>query len=380
MSELLAAFGVGCFNFGVKKSPPFTTTGSEYISELRAALEGISNISEIQINASEEFLLYSFSVEDPIAPIDEGFHFFPRTDFNPEISFDLYIPRRIQHELSPLKPSPEIGTEKFRISIWYPFYMPVTFVESIEPDKVNNPSEAVIIIREFLDKHINEPDSGYIRFESLGPSPFHADFFLKEEVQRSENYTYRGFSCHRIQRRGYDRLEFFLDPAAIGTNQEIAKKRLFHVLEDEIAVFYLITHMRWLQYSAWADLQSDISDLVRAREKSFFKSWWQNLFSGARQIHDAFVGIAEYEIEDMEGQSYLERAYRDLFKYKTKPFLNRELEESRQEWSVSPANQLREIVTLLETRRSRLVESFILLLSAIVGGVAGSIITLLISK
>ena len=131
MSEPLAAFGVGCFNFGVKKSPPFTITGSEYISELRAALEGISNISEIEINADEELLGNSVSVEEPLTPIGEGSQFFPSTDFAPEIRFDLYIPRRIQNELAPLKPSPEIGTEKFKISISPYYYMPVTFIEAI---------------------------------------------------------------------------------------------------------------------------------------------------------------------------------------------------------------------------------------------------------
>lgn len=378
MSESVA-FGVGCFNFGVKKSPPFTITGSRYISELTAALERVSNISEIKINASEEFLGLSRFVQGPFIPLDEGYDFFPSTDFDPEISFDLYIPRRVQHELSPLKPSPEIGTEKFKISMSRPLYLPVTFVEAIEPDKMNYPSEAVMIVREFLEKHINEPSSEYIRFESLGPSPFHANFFLKKEVQRSEDYPYRGFRCHRTPMRGDDRLEFLLDPA-FGVTHEVAKKGLFRVLKDEIGVFYLITHMRNLRHRAWADLQSDISELVKAREKGFFRSLWQNLFSGARQIHDAFVGIAECEIEDMEGRTYLEQAYRGLFKYKTEPFLDLELKESMQEWPVCPANQLREIVTLLETRRSRLVEGFILLLSAILGGVVGSIITLLVSK
>ncbi|WP_288984695.1 hypothetical protein [uncultured Flavobacterium sp.] len=43
------AFGIGCFNFGVKKTPPFEFKGSEYLKELDKELLKIGNLTNLTI-------------------------------------------------------------------------------------------------------------------------------------------------------------------------------------------------------------------------------------------------------------------------------------------------------------------------------------------
>ena len=44
------SFGIGCFHFGLKKTPPFKYTGEAYILELRTALESVASIDNIDLD------------------------------------------------------------------------------------------------------------------------------------------------------------------------------------------------------------------------------------------------------------------------------------------------------------------------------------------
>jgi hypothetical protein len=47
---------------------------------------------------------------------------------------------------------------------------------------------------------------------------------------------------------------------------------------------------------------------------------------------------------------------------------------------VYPTSQVREVITLLENRRSKTIDNFIVLISAVLGGIIGAILTLLVSS
>jgi len=125
----LLSFGVGCFGFGVKKNPPFQLQGVEYMSQLQSALEKISTASNIVIEAENDFKTISHKVEKKIPMLAEGNEFFPTPAMNLEISFEIYIPARIQKQLYENIEFKRKPCEKFRVSVRNTYHFPVTFVE-----------------------------------------------------------------------------------------------------------------------------------------------------------------------------------------------------------------------------------------------------------
>lgn len=71
------SFGIGCFHFGIKKIPPFKFKGSEYIKELRTALQSISNIDNINIYCDDIFENWSIDLTQELQNIKRGKGFFP---------------------------------------------------------------------------------------------------------------------------------------------------------------------------------------------------------------------------------------------------------------------------------------------------------------
>ena len=99
----------------------------------------------------------------------------------PLSSFLYLLPHRIQEELVE-----NIGrisgtntlSERFRVHILGSIPdLPIAFVEPDAPSGTPSPADAIVIVREFLRKHLKQTERGSIKLDTLGPSPFHADIY-----------------------------------------------------------------------------------------------------------------------------------------------------------------------------------------------------------
>jgi hypothetical protein len=176
--RILGAFGVGCFHFGLKAKS--AVTAANYADQLGKHLGNYPNIDQIKIDGcddweadldrvtgdgeDEEIGKWSLNNADGIYP-------WPT---HGKVSFRVYLPNTIRDKLSSqFGGSPRGNT--FDVSIYYRIYgLPVAIIES-NSKKEFDPSFIVIITREYLEQHA--PASSDFMFQSLGPSPFHADFF-----------------------------------------------------------------------------------------------------------------------------------------------------------------------------------------------------------
>ena len=209
----IVPFGIGCFHFGVKKSPPFTLQGSEYLETLRNQLEGIPNVDQITIDSYLDFEDTSLELDEPLSSINASYGFFPSPACGLDIGFEIYIPHRLQSQLASFGRKLFTCTERFRVFIRNPYFFPITFVEAIEPTGDCQPSDGVVVVREFLKNHFEESKPDGIGFDCLGPSPFHADFFLQSGMTSDQEYDNNGFHCEPTYHRGYDRMDFLFDPS-----------------------------------------------------------------------------------------------------------------------------------------------------------------------
>jgi hypothetical protein len=169
------SFGVGCFHFWPTAIPPFTLTIDEYADQLRETLESIPTISNIEIDADSA--TPDVPVTEKLLTLSDGEDFLPHPAFL-DISFDVYIPYRIQEEITDEITTDRTLTENFRVHIRYDYEAPLVFVELLNPSKLPDPSQAVQVVREYLNRQVN-CSLRKVRFDALGPSPFHADFYIR---------------------------------------------------------------------------------------------------------------------------------------------------------------------------------------------------------
>lgn len=174
-------FGVGCFHFGIKEKYRHEITGDQYLQYLKEDLKNITNIDNVNIECDDEFKSEIFSIERSEKNIDVP-SFLPRP-LVCDITFNVYIPKRIQDEIRPrifknVSP-PNLYTEKFKVIIKYTYHYPVTLIIPLSPSNECHASESVIIIREFFEQQYKEKKNLHTKFEYMGPSPFHANFYIK---------------------------------------------------------------------------------------------------------------------------------------------------------------------------------------------------------
>lgn len=368
-------FGVGCFSFGIQKSPPFQLRGVEYVSQLQSTLEKIPTVSEINIEAESDFKAISLEVENNIPKLDEDYGFFPPPSMDLEISFKLYIPARIQKQLYNGIEFTTQPCEKFRITVHNTYHFPVTFVELLEDMTKYEPSSGVVVVRKYLEKEFEKIDSELIRFESLGPSPFHADFMLCED-SGNERENPHGFRCEIDQQRGYDDVTFYYKSKYFDTLAS-ARDMLFYELEDELGVFYKVVHSDVMRMHVWYSLTDRIQNVLSAQKQKGMFRIYLNLVRNYREIHDIAIELCQFEANELMCLSEAEKDFKNLFTDTAIPYLEPFLKKQIESLNSYPCSQIRNVLDLLETRRSNLTGAIIVLISAIIGGVVGSLITLL---
>jgi hypothetical protein len=375
----VVSFGIGCFIFGVKKTPPFKLTGEEYLEELQKALEAVPNISNLNIFAGEDFRTTVVEVTEPLPRINEGFGFFPHISEFLEITFDIYIPTRLQEPITSLQ------TERFRVHMRNPWYFPVTFVELLAPRQNVEAADAVIVVRDFLRNHFKEAKNDFIRFELLGPSPFHAHFFLtssknlvptEAESTEQPNFDRYGFEVRYIPDRGYGSFRIVFNHTVYKNSRE-ALEELFTKLESEASFFYSLILYNVIQMGEWHSVKTSVDEIIELKKAKGFKALWQRFTGLSRKLRDIIFELAEFESNQIQIDYEVKSSHRGLLRDETEPYLDAQIKNEIADFGVYPFAPLRELVMLLEEQRSKQTENLVIIISAIVGGVVGSIITLL---
>src|SRR6266446_4335975 len=71
-------FGIGCFHFGYRKTPPYKFRRGDYVRDLKAALEGIPAIKDVVINCpANEVDAEQMEISETPTDLSEGEGHFP---------------------------------------------------------------------------------------------------------------------------------------------------------------------------------------------------------------------------------------------------------------------------------------------------------------
>jgi len=373
MKSEIISFGIGCFHFFYKKQTPFKFKGSNYIDDLKKTLEGVPNVSNVQIDSTDDFLNYEEKIDDNEFFQSEGLNLFPYPSLGMDIQFEIYIPERIQNEITSLSIN-DLHTERFRVKIIYTYFLPFVIVELINPSQIPSPSIAIMIIREFLISQINKNENT-INLECLGPSPFHADFYLAPVDSMDKTEVLR---CNVTKSRGYDLIKFEFNNKII-SNIENAKEFFLEELGDEFGLYYHINNGELIRMHQWENMQELLDKLVLLNKTKGIKYAWFRITQVYNLIQEITIMLTEFESSDIDFKYEINKEFRDINRERTEAYLGEYLKEEINEIKSYPTNQVREILNLIENRRSKRIENLIAIFSALIGGIIGSLITLFFS-
>ena len=116
------SFGIGCFHFGLKGELPINFQGTQYLESITRSLNNIPNITNVEVDI-ENGIHECDQILNELPRLSEGEEYFPNLP-DLKISFNLYIPYRIQTELYGVEQRfLNTNTENFKIIIKYAWYL-----------------------------------------------------------------------------------------------------------------------------------------------------------------------------------------------------------------------------------------------------------------
>jgi len=369
-------FGIACFHFGISKEPPFGYTDEQFIAELYKVLESIPNIEQINITDIEEGENPPQDISEKIPDIHEARGVFPNWEFG-KIGFAIHIPDRIQRQILPFS---EICTERFEVLINYGFDMPVTFIEPIDPIGRCSPSNAVQVVREFLNQQFINIKSEYIRFEVLGPSPFHADCYIKVGEDIGSNESSPGFISKDVTTgAGYDELVFYYD-TEIFENGKDAEACIFNEMIFELSFYYEIIQSRSIKIRKWEQIDEMLRNIIPEDRKKHIWDSFLEFINYSGKLRKLFIAIAIFERDLIFAKEAIRRDYKDVYSNRWASHFQNFIDKVMKEDETYPTKEIIQLLSYLEDKRAKNMELLTMFFPAIIGGGIGALITLLLTK
>lgn len=363
------AFGVGCFHFGYRKLAPFKFTASDFVKEVETALGSVQSIGDISATYDKDYD-HVLTIEDEWKSLQDG-HLFPHILFF-NVDFSVFIPARIQDSIFPGESMSELTTtEKFRVSIRHGFYGPVSYIECIDPQEECDPSSAVRLLREYMSKEFAKLESS-VTFEFLGPSPFHADFFIQGgDTGDSE------IRMEEIKQRGYNRIVFFHDSTS---EPEEVLEFVLDELSHELDLYYKIERIRVEMMNKGEELVEEWLKLQTTAEK--MPAVWKvpariQLHSAARNLVLKVLTMqAEFAVFERE----IARTVDETYRKGAETYMEKYVRNEAEGLPTYPLDSILAWAQHIEQGSFKQTEIIAVVLSAIGGGIVASIATTLLSS
>ncbi|MCK4592105.1 hypothetical protein KAT63_01535 [Candidatus Parcubacteria bacterium] len=363
------SFGIGCFHFGIQKKPPFQFKGSEYIEELKNDLSKIPSLNNLKIKTDRIFKSYSEEITEALPNLESDEGCFPHA-LSFILEFELFIPFRIQKEIVEERKLINTFSENFKVKILHGYYLPVAIIEIKNPTRMPDPSMAVRIVREFLEKELKN-NAEYIRFECIGPSPFHLDCSLKPQKSKLEDTWI--FNPIKKSRIGYDELIINYNENILKNSDE-ALKYLILPLMIEFSFFYMCIQTRNSKMRLWELIQDDLEKLILIQKSSGIKGFFKKLLKRSALIESLITDVTMFEAENIYDKIAIQNSYNQIYSSENeilfKTFIDRELDEK----NVYPTTQTVNLITFFESKRIKNLELIIAIFAAMLGGAIGALL------
>jgi hypothetical protein len=368
-AKIKAMLGVGCFHFAPATMPKGTAFDlGEFAKRLKKALESESNINNVNLTG---FAARTFRQPSDVPNIMDGPDFFPHLS-DVRISFDLYIPFRLQKELYDGQLKTE--TESFRVSINYHWRFPVALIEPVSTKPTSSPSDCVVCTRKFLERRFGKGKNSDVEFQALGPSPFHADFIF-DIVEDETAFFGHEIECSVVPSQGYDRIW-----VEVKTSDPLkaAKGAAFMRFADELEFYYEVIQAQGMNLKTWVMIERAIDKLQERASKPAMRKI-ASAFGMQGLIDRALFLTTELERRSISVRYDARKWKAELERVESKCFLWEYINNEVEEVSKYPVEQILRLISIFEERRKLALQNVAVVVSAIAGGVIGAGVAALIS-
>jgi hypothetical protein len=294
------------------------------------------------------------------------------------MSFDILIPTRIQEEILRVPSGAlRLTNELFHVSIIDTDELPVAVVYPDTLDEFIDGPHALMIVRKFLQSKISEGNDFPVGFGPLGPSPYHVDFFVEpmgdKDISESVLFTFE-----RQKKKGYDEVRFYYNPWVV-PSAEAAIGIILEKYKNELGLYYRIVQGRVFQLEAWVRIEDSFQKLVEIQKKKWHERLYSRLFKTSRLLNETYLAIAEFETEDSRRIHQIRSAVNHYYSVPGDTFIQQDIDEELAEWPTYPSGARRQVLDFLENRRITSAEMYVALIAAILGGIIGAMIALLLN-
>ena len=247
----ITTFGVGCFHFSMRLTPPYRIRPLQYAETLETLLSDLDTVGSFSVSPS------TLASSDDLTLSEHALSILHEAGQLPDcidvVEFTLRIPQRVQQDIVETLHGGDyswsgLGTEHFRVRTEYFYYGPVTIVECLDRDEDqqhDKASSAVVVVREYLKRKLSEAEAD-MQLEVVGPSPFHADFCVFE----SEG---EGAHVECQEKRGYDRIRLHV-PSYV-SNRHTAW--ILNWMGDHLSFYYHLIRLGNWQMEQWAKVDDE---------------------------------------------------------------------------------------------------------------------------
>jgi len=368
-------FGVGSFHLYPIGDNIKTYTAQEYAEFLKSSLGKIDSISNITI-----FLDYD--IKDDIIEffeVDTGRDskkpWYPQglSTTTMGFSFDIYIPYRIQDEIHfESNMSQFTKTERFRVITKYGFYSQFSYIICVGSDIDAQGSEAVVVVRKFLEKKFSDDKTIGLGFYFIGPSPFHANFYIAPKEEKTDLKGNEYYPVAEIE-RGYDKIVFHYDQNEDKLDEIVRK--VFRDIGDDLDLFYHLERERGFLLNKYIDTYNEIDEIIN-REIESSSPGFSNFFSKNNAIKKAILSNTKMEMIDIEKRfNFSLETTRHNFSIGAP--IKRYIDHVFDDQNPFPAAQFRDMLSFLDNRRRHFDTVTTTLIAAVFGGAIGGLIALL---
>ncbi|WP_343604080.1 hypothetical protein [Fluviicola sp.] len=370
------AFGIGCFNFKPAKQIPFEFKTNVYLEKLKACLAQIPNLNNFIYSFDDETLSETLKVNEELPNITLDGDYFPYLSFS-EIEFELYIPERVQVDITGYEAKHlRTYSETFKVSVHYNYHFPVSIVQILNPSKEPDPSLAVRIVREFLRNEIAKIKNSEIEFESLGPSPFHVDCYLKPEIDVHEDDWL--FDVRELTQKGFDKVTINYNSKEFSDANE-ALDLLKEDIVDEFGYCYKFISIQNQKRQFWSEIHELVDELIIIQKAKGIKGFFQRLFRRSSKINTLFTEIADFEGLQIATNGLKQYEYNEIYRANDQTFFQKYIDENLEEKYGYPVKEMSELISFFESRRVKSIELIIAIVASIIGGVIGAVATMMLS-
>jgi hypothetical protein len=344
-------FGIGCLYFTVGPN-----CESPWQVAVEESLASIPRISDVEID------LGVVLAQEAAA----GVGYYPTRGM---LRFRLHIPLDEQKELNGFIQHIAGTAEHFVVMVFFRYLEPVMFVLPQVSASWRDTFSGVIVVRDYLQREFSRRElPADIRV--IGPTPFHADSCVQLGDIEGD------FELVRTPSKADDQFTFLYSDEQF-SSPAMAAVMLFEVISEELSLFYSLVSSRDDRRRESGEISLLTQNLISIYQAKGFRAKMRRIFTSSMKIRQVALMTVNAEYRAQTDEQFARRQLDELYSKGATPYF-KDFIEGEVVAGTSQVTAAKEIVSLLDQARQRQIEVTSLFLSAMAGGLAGTLASLLI--